>query len=93
MFQTSALIVASLVLGCTARAQSIEVGAVNPATHTLTITLKGAIGPILSGSDPLGLDRQTATVKILASESLKPTKHTATSEGGCPHVFLYEFFA
>jgi hypothetical protein len=68
-----------LALGCTGWAQSIEISPVNPATHTLTITLKGTIGPILSGSDPLGLDGRTGTVKILASESLKPTKHTATS--------------
>jgi hypothetical protein len=79
MFRTSALIVAFGVLACTAWAQSIEVGAVNPATHTLTITIKGTIGPVLSGTDPLGLDGKTGTVKILASESLNPTKHTATS--------------
>jgi hypothetical protein len=79
MFRTSALIIAFLVPGCTVWAQSIAVGAVNPATHTLTITVKGTIGPILSGSDPLGLDGQSGTVKILASESLTPTKHTATS--------------
>jgi hypothetical protein len=79
MFRTSALIVAFLVPGCTAWAQSIEVGAVNPATHTLTITVKGTIGPILSGSDPLGLDGKSGTVKILARESLTPTKHAATS--------------
>jgi hypothetical protein len=79
MFRTSALIVAVLVPGCTAWAQSIKVGGVNPATHTLTITVKGTIAPILSGSDPLRLDGQSGTVKILASESLTPTKHTATS--------------
>jgi len=72
------VLIALLVLGCTTWAQSTEV-AVNPATHTLTITLKGTIGPILSGSDPLGLDGKSGTVKILASESLSPTKHTATS--------------
>jgi hypothetical protein len=79
MFRTSVVIVAFLVLGCTTRAQSIEIGAANPVTHTLTITVKGTIGPILSGSDPLTLDGKSGTVKILASESLKPTKHTATS--------------
>jgi hypothetical protein len=79
MFRTSALIVAVLVPGCTAWAQSIKVGGVNPATHTLTITVKGTIAPILSGSDPLRLDGQSGTVKILASESLTPSKHTATS--------------
>jgi hypothetical protein len=79
IFCTSALVVTVLVLGCTVWAQSMEVGRVNPATHTLTITLKGKIGPILSGSDPLGLNGQSGTVKIVASESLNPTKHTATS--------------
>jgi hypothetical protein len=79
MFRTSVVIVAFLVLGCTAWAQLIEVGAVNPPTHTLTITVKGTIGPILSGSDPLTLDGKSGTVKILASESLNPTKRTATS--------------
>jgi hypothetical protein len=79
MFRTSVVIVAFLVLGCTAWAQSIELGAVNPATRTLAITVKGTIGPMLSGSDPLKLDGKSGTVKILASESLHPTKHTATS--------------
>lgn len=51
----------------------------NPATHTLIITIKGAIGPILSGSDPLGLNGLSGRVVIKASESLSPVKHTATS--------------
>jgi hypothetical protein len=77
----SALVFASvIVLGCAVWAQSAEVDtAVVPATHTLSITLKGTIGPVLSGSDPLGLNGLTGTVKIMASESLSPTKHTATS--------------
>src|SRR5579863_7342094 len=71
---------AVIVLGCTVWAQTAEIDtAVAPATHTLTITVKGTIGPLLSGSDPLGLDGKTGTVKIMASESLSPTKHTATS--------------
>jgi len=77
--RTSALVLVVLVLGCTTWAQSIELAAVSPATHTLTITLKGTLGPILSGSDPLGLNGQSGTVTIMASESLSPTKHTATS--------------
>ena len=76
---TSALAVAVLALGCAVWAQSIEVAPVNPATHTLTITLKGTIGPLLSGPDPLGLDGVSGTVKIMASESLSPIKHTSTS--------------
>jgi hypothetical protein len=71
---------AALMLGCTVWAQSIDVAtAVIPATHTLTITLKGTLGPILSGTDPLGLNGQSGVVTIMASESLSPTKHTATS--------------
>jgi hypothetical protein len=46
---------------------------------TLTITLDGTLGPIISGNDPGGLDGQSATVTVLASESLKPYKTTATS--------------
>jgi hypothetical protein len=76
--RTSALLVVVPVLGCATWAQSID-AAVNPATHTLTITLKGKIGPLLSGSDPLGLNGLSGTVKIKASESLSPTKHTSTS--------------
>jgi hypothetical protein len=81
---TSALMLATLlVLGSTIWAQSIEVSALNSgvasATHTLTITLKGKLGPILSGSDPLGLNGQSGKITVMASESLSPTKHTSTS--------------
>ena len=75
----SALLAAVLALACIGWAQSIEVAPVNPATHTLTITLKGTIAPLLTGSDPLGLDGVKGTVKIKVSESLTPTKHTTTS--------------
>ncbi len=71
--------VAVVVLGCAVWAQSVEISAVSPATHTLTITIKGTIEPILSGSDPLGLDGKSGVIKLLASESLKPTSHTSTS--------------
>jgi hypothetical protein len=77
--RTSVLIlVAVVVLGCAVWAQSIEIAAAAPTT-TLTISIKGTIGPVLSGSDPLGLDGKSGTVTVLASESLSPTKHTATS--------------
>jgi hypothetical protein len=72
-----------LVLGSTIWAQSIEVTTPNPgaapATSTLTITIKGTLGPVLSGPDPLGLNGQSGKITVMASESLKPTKHTATS--------------
>lgn len=80
--QTSVLLLAAvLALGSTISAQSTEVTATDvlaPAA-TLTITLKGKIGPILSGTDPLGLNGLSGTVTIMAKESLSPTKHTATS--------------
>jgi hypothetical protein len=71
------------MLGCTIWAQSIEFAPVSadilaPA-RTLTILLKGKLGPILSGSDPLGLNGQSGMVTIMASESLSPTKHTNNS--------------
>jgi len=77
ILRTSAWIL--VVTGSAMWAQSVEVAAVNPATHTLTITIKGTLGPILSGTDPLGLDGTNGTVVVMASESLSPTKHTATS--------------
>jgi hypothetical protein len=46
---------------------------------TLTVVVDGTAGPILQGSDPLGLDGKSATITMLASESLKPVKHTKTS--------------
>ncbi len=82
MMHTSALMLATLlVLGSTIWAQSVEITTPGnaPATHTLTIKIKGTLGPILSGSDPLGLDGKSGTVTVMASESLSPTKHTATS--------------
>ena len=73
------VLVAVVVLGCAVWAQSVEISAVSPATHTLTITIKGTIEPILSGSDPLGLDGKSGVVTLMASESLSPTSHTSTS--------------
>src|ERR1700722_17162752 len=46
---------------------------------TLTVVVDGTAGPILQGSDPLGLNGKSATITLLASESLKPTRHTKTS--------------
>ena len=80
VLRTSALILVALVVSSSAVwAQSVDVAAVNPATHTLTIKVKGTIGPVLSGNDPLGFDGKSGTVTLMASESLSPTKHTATS--------------
>jgi hypothetical protein len=46
---------------------------------TLTITIAGTLGPVLSGSDPLKADGHSGTLKVMASESLSPTKKTASS--------------
>jgi hypothetical protein len=72
------VLLAVLVGSCTIWAQSVEGAALNPA-HTLTITIKGTLGPILSGSDPAGLDGKEGSVTVLASESLKPVQHTKNS--------------
>jgi hypothetical protein len=72
------VLVAVLVASCTIWAQSIEGAALHP-DHTLTISIKGILGPILSGSDPAGLDGKKGTVTVLASESLKPVQHTKNS--------------
>jgi len=45
----------------------------------LTIILDGTLGPVLSGSDPAGLDGDSATVTVTASEALKPYRSTAKS--------------
>jgi len=49
------------------------------ASKTLTVDLRGTLGPILSGSDPLGLNGQKSQLVVEASEALKPTKHTSNS--------------
>jgi hypothetical protein len=78
--RTSAMVlVAVLVLGCATWAQSTDVATDNPTTHTLTITIKGTAGPILSGTDPLGLNGKSGKFTIMVSESLSPKKHTSSS--------------
>jgi hypothetical protein len=76
------VLVLVLVLGGMSLAQSADVAASPDAvqtTTTLTITTKGTIGPLLSGPDPLGLNGTAGSIKLVASESLSPTKHTSTS--------------
>ena len=51
----------------------------SPAAKILTITIKGTLGPVLSGGDPLGADGKAGKLNIKASESLNPTKHTSDS--------------
>ncbi len=78
---TSILMVATvLALGSTIWAQSPSIAITrDPAAHILTITVKGTIGPLLSGSDPLGINGTSGNVTITANEALTPKKHTATS--------------
>jgi len=45
----------------------------------ITYTITGTLGPILSGSDPLGANGETGTVTAVVSQSLHPTSTTATS--------------
>ena len=46
---------------------------------TLTIVVDGTAGPILQGSDPLGLNGKSATITIAANETLSPIRQTQTS--------------
>jgi hypothetical protein len=46
---------------------------------TLTLVIDGTAGPVLKGSDPLGVNGQSATITGMVSESLKSKKHTKTS--------------
>ena len=72
------ILVALLVLACAAT-QFVQPANANPAAGTLTITLNGKLGPILSGMDPLGLNGHSGKLTVKASESLNPKKHNANS--------------
>jgi len=73
------VLIVFFALGRVSWAQSTGDATGSQASETLTITVNATLGPILSGSDPIGADGQSGTVTILASESLSPTKHTKTS--------------
>jgi hypothetical protein len=78
IFRASALIAGSiLATSGTAGAQSGDRAL--PPTATLTIVLDATLGPVLSGSDPAGLDGDSATITLTVSESLTPYKVTAKS--------------
>jgi hypothetical protein len=49
------------------------------AQTTLSINVKGTVGAVLSGSDPLGASGGSGQLTVTASESLTPTSTTATS--------------
>jgi len=50
-----------------------------PPGSTLTITLSGTAGPVLSGSDLGHVNGDSATVSILVSEKASPIAHTTNS--------------
>jgi hypothetical protein len=50
-----------------------------PTAKTLTVMLTGKLGPVLSGSDPLGLNGESGSMTLKVSESLSPTKSTGTT--------------
>ena len=76
VFRASALAAACIFVATAASANGHRHFA---PKSTLTVTLDGTLGPIISGDDPAGLDGKSATVKVKASESLNPYKTTATS--------------
>jgi hypothetical protein len=75
-FRTSALLATAVLALCGAASAQAHLHAPKKA---VTITLDGTLGPIISGNDPAGLNGDSATVTIAASESLKPYKTTASS--------------
>jgi hypothetical protein len=46
---------------------------------SITYTFNGTLGPILSGSDPLGANGESGVVTAVVSTTLSPTSHTSTS--------------
>src|SRR5579862_3096275 len=46
---------------------------------TLTYTISGTLGPVLSGSDPLGANGESGTITILINQGAKPKSTTATT--------------
>ena len=46
---------------------------------SITYTISGTVGPVLSGSDPLGADGKSGSVTAVVGTTLKPKTHTKTS--------------
>jgi len=78
IFRASALIAGS-ILATFGMAEAQSGDRALPPAATLAIVLDGTLGPILSGSDPAGLDGDSATITLTVSESLTPYKVTAKS--------------
>jgi len=49
----------------------------SPPSATLTVTISGTPGPVLSGTDPMQLSGKAIVLTITASESLSPVAHEA----------------
>lgn len=72
-------ITAILAIGASTLASAADLTGITPSAKTLTITINGTLGPVLSGSDPLGLNGQNGMLTLMASEKLSPKKHTSNS--------------
>lgn len=46
---------------------------------SITYTISGAVGPVLSGGDPLGAAGKAGSVTAVVGSTLKPMSHTKTS--------------
>ena len=66
---------AMLAFGATSDAASLR----GSSANSFTITLAGTLGPVLSGSDPAGLDGQSATVAVTVKSTLNPYRTRANS--------------
>jgi len=46
---------------------------------TINMVISGTLGPVLSGSDPLGGNGQSGSINVAVSESLKPTSRSGST--------------
>ena len=69
----------AFVVSLTSAGAALSQSSDAPHSSTLTITLDGTAGPVLSGSDLASLDGKSATATLLLSESMSPKSATATS--------------
>jgi hypothetical protein len=65
--------------GLSLSAAALVLGLCPLVAASITYTFGGTLGPILSGSDPLGANGESGVVTVVASTSLTPTSHTTTS--------------
>jgi hypothetical protein len=79
MFFSSLRAVALVALGLAGAGPACANSVAAASGKSFTIALDGTLGPVLSGSDPAGLDGQSATVKVTVKESLTPYKTTRNS--------------